>query len=219
MVRAVIFDMDGVLADSEQIICAAAIQMFAELGVRVHRKDFLPFVGAGENRYIGGVAEKYGVDIDLRSAKARTYAIYLDLVPNQLSIFPGADALVLQCKAAGLRIAIASSADRIKIDANLDAMGLPPARWDALVSGEELTRLKPAPDIFLEAARRLGVVPAECTVIEDAVNGVQAAKAAGMRCVAVETSFSKEELRQADGVFSRIGDIELTDIIGGIDVQ
>ena len=219
MIKAVIFDMDGVLADSEQIICAAAMQMFAELGVKVHRKDFLPFVGAGENRYIGGVAEKYGVAVDIPTAKARTYAIYLDLVPRQLAMFPGADALVLQCKAAGLRIAVASSADRIKIDANLDAIGLPPAQWDALVSGEELTRLKPAPDIFLEASRRLGVSPMQCTVVEDAVNGVQAAKAAGMRCVAVETSFSKEELRQADCVCSRIGDIQLADVTGGADVR
>ena len=218
MIQAVIFDMDGVLADSEQLIRAAAMQMFSEQGLEVQKDDFVPFVGAGENRYIGGVAEKYGFALDLPSAKARTYAIYLDLVPRGLEMFPGADLLVKQCQAAGLKIAVASSADRIKIDANLRAIGLAPEIWDTLVSGEELANLKPAPDIFLEAARRLGVDASRCTVVEDAVNGVQAAKAAGMRCVALETSFSKEELRQADCVCSSIAKVQLGHLLGATDV-
>ena len=214
MIRAVIFDMDGVLADSEHLICRAAMDMFEEQGLDVSAADFVPFVGAGENRYLGGVAEKYGFALDIAAAKARTYEIYLKLVPKQLEMFPGADALVLQCKASGLLIGVASSADRVKIEANLHAIGLPPAQWDTIVSGEELTRLKPAPDIFLETARRLGVSPSQCVVVEDAVNGVQAAKAAGMRCVAVETSFSREELRQADCIRSSIDLVEMTDIMG-----
>ena len=211
---AVIFDMDGVLVDSERLICQAAMAMFAERGLRVKAHDFLPFVGAGENRYIGGVAEKYGLALDIQSAKARTYEKYLELVPKHFVMFPGADDLVRQCKAAGLLVAVASSADMIKIDANLRAIGLPPEQWDALVSGEELKNLKPAPDIFLEAARRLGVTPDRCTVVEDAVNGVQAATVAGMRCVAVETSFSAEELRQADCIRRSIDLVGLADIAG-----
>src|SRR5712691_4107288 len=78
--RAVIFDMDGVLVDSESLINAAAIAMFREKGLVVQPEDFLPFVGAGEDRYIGGVAEKYGFPLDLSVAKRRTYEIYLDLV-------------------------------------------------------------------------------------------------------------------------------------------
>ena len=211
---AVIFDMDGVLTDSEPLICAAAMAMFAEQGVVVAESDFTPFVGAGENRYIGGVAEKHGVTLDLPVAKARTYEIYLDLVPQQLRMFPGADSLVEACKAAGLQVAVASSADQIKIRANLAAIGLPPAYWDAVVSGEELVRLKPAPDLFLEAARRMQVLPETCVVIEDAINGVAAAKAAQMRCVAVETSFPAAQLGAADCVRATIDLIRLTDITG-----
>ncbi len=214
MIDAVIFDMDGVLVDSERLICRAAMEMFAAYGVRVKAEDFLPFVGAGENRYIGGVAQKYGVNIDLAVAKAKTYAIYLELVPRELEMFAGADTLVRACETAGLCVAVASSADRVKIDANLRAIGLPPTYWHAIVSGEELTHLKPAPDIFLETASRLGVTAARCVVVEDAVNGVQAAKAAGMRCVAVETSFSKEELRQADCTRRRIADVTMHDLLG-----
>src|SRR5437899_8324461 len=82
VIRAVIFDMDGVLTDSEPLINAAAIAMFKEKGLVVQPEDFLPFVGTGEGRYIGGVAEKHHFPLDLPSAKARTYEIYLELVPN-----------------------------------------------------------------------------------------------------------------------------------------
>src|SRR5882672_10953974 len=135
-IRAVIFDMDGVLTDSEPLINAAAIAMFREKGLTVQPEDFLPFVGAGEDRYIGGVAEKYHFPLDLPAAKARTYEIYLELVPKQLQAFPGARDLVRACHQAGLRVAVASSADRIKIEANLRQIGLPPESWDGVVCGE-----------------------------------------------------------------------------------
>src|SRR5574339_693474 len=124
-VRAVIFDMDGVLTNSEPLINAAAIAMFKEKGLDVQPADFLPFVGAGENRYIGGVAEKYHFPLDLPAAKKRTYEIYLDLVPTQLEAFPGAYDLVLACRNTALRIAVASSADQIKVVANLQKIRLP----------------------------------------------------------------------------------------------
>src|SRR6266850_951620 len=114
-IRAVIFDMDGVLTDSEPLINAAAIAMFKEKGLTVQPEDFLPFVGTGEDRYLGGVAEKYHFPLDLPAAKARTYEIYLELVPMQLEAFPGAQELVTACRQAGLRLAVASSADQIKI--------------------------------------------------------------------------------------------------------
>ena len=76
--------MDGVLTDSEPLINAAALSMFAEMGVTVRPDDFLPFVGMGEDRYIGGVAEKYDLALDLPTAKRRTYEIYLELVPRRL---------------------------------------------------------------------------------------------------------------------------------------
>ena len=79
-----IFDMDGVLTDSEPLINAAAVAMFRELGLLVQPDDFLPFIGTGEDRYLGGVAEKYGFLLDGPAAKKRTYEIYLDLVPTQL---------------------------------------------------------------------------------------------------------------------------------------
>ena len=212
--RAAIFDMDGVLADSEPLICAAACAMFRERGLTVRPEDFHPFVGAGENRYIGGVAEAYGLALDIVEAKARTYALYLQMVPDRLRVFPGAAAFVQACRDAGWATAVASSADRIKVEANLNQIGLPVATWGAVVTAEDVERRKPDPAIFLTAAARLGVAPHDCTVVEDAVNGIVAAKAAGMRCVAVATTFAPDKLAAADVVRLSIANVSLGDMLG-----
>ena len=209
---AVIFDMDGVLTDSEPLINEAAVAMFRERGIPVDPDDFLPFVGTGEHRYIGGVAEKHGIPLDLEAAKNRTYEIYLALVPERLRAFPGAVEKARAFRAAGLRLAVASSADLVKIRANLEHIGLPVSWWDAVVSAEDALHKKPAPDLFLAAARRLGVPPAECTVIEDAVNGIQAALAAGMRCIAVAQTFPAHRLAAAHRVHPAVADITTGDL-------
>jgi len=197
MIRAVLFDMDGVLVNTEAIINAAAIRALAEFGVQAKPADFAPFVGAGENRYVGGVAELYGKTF-VPEMKRRTYEIYLELLPGMGRAFPGARQLVERLRRAGIACAVASSADRIKVEANLTTtVGVPLSLFGTIVTGEDVTRRKPFPDLFLLAAERLGIAPAACCVVEDAVNGVQAAKAAGMRCVAVATSFSPAELLTA----------------------
>lgn len=213
-IRAVIFDMDGVLTDSEPLINAAAIAMFKEKGLIVQPDDFLPFVGTGEDRYIGGVAEKYHFALDLPAAKARTYQIYLDLVPKQLRAFPGACDLIQNCRHTGLRTAVASSADKIKIEANLRQIGMPPEQWDALVWGEEGANKKPAPDIFLRVAAKLQVDPGQCVVVEDAVNGIDAAKSARMRCIAVAQTFPIDRLQKADLVRQSLVDVSVADLLG-----
>jgi beta-phosphoglucomutase len=198
MIRGVIFDMDGVLVDSEELIREAATRMFAERGVHVRPEDFRPFVGAGENRYLGGVAEKHGFRLNLEPDKARTYAIYEEIARGRLAPLPGVAEFIGRCRSRGLRLAVASSADEIKLRINLRELRLPDGTFDALVNGLDVERRKPAPDIFLLAARRLRLAAADCLVVEDAVNGVAAAKAAGARCLALTTSFTREQLAGAD---------------------
>lgn len=197
MIKAIIFDMDGVLIDSEPFIREAAIRMFAEKGVRVHPDDFLPFTGAGENRFIGGVAEKYGVALDIERDKARTYEFYGQLVRGKLKPLPGVHEFIAKARARGLKLAVASAADRVKVDINLDEIGLSEDDFDAVITGSDVTRKKPDPEIFLVAAQKMGVDSADCLVCEDAPNGIEAARAAGMRCLGITTTFSPEEL-QAD---------------------
>lgn len=196
--QGVVFDMDGVLCDSEPFICEAAVQMFRERhGVAVSHADFIPFVGTGENRYLGGVAEKHGVALDIDADKAFTYTRYLELIRGRLRPLPGVAGFVAAARGRGLRLAVATSADRVKLEGNLREIGLPVSTFDATVNGLEVERKKPAPDIFLEACRRLACDPSLCVVVEDAPSGIKAGKDAGCRCLGLTTSFSAQVLRDA----------------------
>src|SRR4051794_36803117 len=159
--------MDGVLVVSEPLLAEAAIRMFAEHGVTVRHEEFRPFIGMGEDRYLGGVAEARGVPLDLPRDKARTYTLYLDLIRGRLKPLPGVIDLVAACRRQGLALAVASSADEVKVVGNLREIGLPPESFDVVINGCQVARKKPAPDIFLEACRRLGLEPSRCLVIED----------------------------------------------------
>ncbi|XP_059652279.1 protein SUPPRESSOR OF QUENCHING 1, chloroplastic isoform X2 [Cornus florida] len=219
-VSAVLFDMDGVLCDSEEPSRLAAVDVFAEMGVQVTVEDFVPFMGTGEANFLGGVASVKGVKgFNTEAAKKRFFEIYLDKYakPNSGIGFPGALELITLCKSNGLKVAVASSADRIKVDANLAAAGLPLSMFDAIVSADAFENLKPAPDIFIAASKILNVPPSECIVIEDALAGVQAAKSAQMRCIAVTTTLSEETLETAGPSLIRkeIGSVSLHDILSG----
>jgi len=192
--------MDGVLVNSESFIADAAIAMFAEKGHQVRREEFRPFTGTGEDRFIGGVAERRGILLEPARDKARTYEIYVQLIRGKLQPLPGAREFVDACRTRRLAIAVASGADAVKVEANLREVGLSPSLFAAIVDGTQIVRKKPAPDIFLEACRRLGLPPANCLVMEDAVAGVAAAKAAGARCVALTTSFDAKQLAMADWI-------------------
>lgn len=200
MINGVLFDMDGVLVDSEDSICKAAIEMFREKGVMVKADDFKPFVGMGENRYLGGVAEKYNIKLDIIKAKTRTYQIYGEIGRGQLKALPGSIEFLTLCRERGLRVALATSADRIKMEISLKAIGLSERSFDSTINGLEIERKKPFPDIYIKASENLGLKPSVCLVIEDAISGIKAAKSAGCRCLAVTTSFSRKALSDADWI-------------------
>lgn len=194
-IDSVIFDMDGVLVDSEEVMREAAMAGLAEYGVHADPEDFTEFVGMGEDLHVGGVAEKHGVPYRTEM-KDRVYEIYVDIVDGKLRIMPGAPDTLKNLHDNGIAMAIASSADRIKVEANLRVAGIALELLKAIVTGEDVERKKPAPDIFLTAAEQMGALPEACCVVEDAVSGIQAAKSAGMKCIAITSSFSREELAQ-----------------------
>lgn len=203
---AVLFDMDGVLCDSELLSREAAVSVLRKLhGVYARPEEFAAFTGMGEGAFLEGVANLHGVkDFDQEKAKQAFFEEYInggfvfDLRP-----FPGVRQLVARVRALGLRVAVASAADKIKVDANLKAIGLA-SEFDFVASSELIERKKPAPDVFLAAADGVGVPPERCVVVEDAAAGVQAAKAAGMRCVAVTTSLDDRTLIEAGADLVRL---------------
>lgn len=207
MIKGVLFDMDGVLVDSEPFICKAAIMMFSELGITVSAEDFKPFVGMGENKYIGGVAERHGIKIDIAQVKARTYKLYEEIVTGNLSPLPGAHEFVSRCRNKGFRLALATSADRIKMEVNLKEIGLSPDTFNTIITGLDVTNKKPFPDIYLKAAENLGLLPMDCLVVEDAVSGIKAGKTAGCRCLAITSSFESAALEEADWICESLLDV------------
>lgn len=200
MAELFIFDMDGVLLNSEPVVTRAAMEALKTYGIDAAYGDFLPFTGMGEDRFIGGVSELYGKPFE-PGMKKLTYDIYCRRAKDEVFVYPWTRQMLSHLIAHGKKIAVASAADRIKVTCNLGCIGIDTSLFSAIVTGSEVTRNKPAPDIFLKAAEMAGFAPRDCTVCEDAVSGVMAAKAAGMRAVAVTTSFPAERLRDAGADF------------------
>lgn len=216
---AVLFDMDGVLCDSEIASRRAAVSVFQTYyNTIVNEEDFSPFTGTGEANFLAGVANLYNIpDFDEEKAKEQFFHVYTTYgYTADLTSFPGVRNLVERMKQLGLKVAVASSADGIKVNANLEAIGLPKEEFDYITDSTMIVNKKPSPDIFYAAAQGVGCLPERCVVIEDAVVGVKAAKLAGMRCIGVTTSLDKEKLIQAgaDVIRSEPAMIEIVDIFG-----
>ena len=193
--KAILFDMDGVLIESEWLMRASAIQALADYGIQAQHEDFVEFTGMGEDRFVGGVAEKYGHTYTT-DMKTLAYDYYGKRVMAEAHIPNGVKEMLQTLHAKGIILAVCSAADLRKVRYNIQAIGVDESIFTALVTGSDVERKKPFPDIYLEGARQVGMKPEECLVVEDAISGIQAAHAAGMDAVGVPTTFSKEELKE-----------------------
>ena len=195
-IKNVIFDMDGVLVDSEEALPVACVEMFKRRGVAVIPEDFTPFMGMGENRYIGGVAEKYGIPYSL-DMKAEAYAIYGEIAGELVVVYDGIKDMIKKLRTMGYKLAVASAADDPKVNVNLKCIGFSKSDFDAVVTGSDVTKHKPDPQVFLMACKQMGGLPAQSVVIEDTKSGCEAAKAAGMLCIGVTSNFDESILKKA----------------------
>lgn len=198
----VLFDLDGTLVDSEPNYYEAGRRLLARYGVRDFSwENHTRFIGIGTRETLTVLREEYGIEAPVHELLAGKNALYLELAGASTRAFPEMRALVERLHEDGVPMAVASGSSRAAIAASLSVTGLD-ACLPLYVSAEEVAHGKPEPDVFLEAARRLGVAPDSCVVLEDAVPGVRAAHAAGMRCIAVPdtratadaTAFGKAEL-------------------------
>lgn len=212
MIWAMVFDVDGVVADTEAVNARASVMVFQELyGTAVQAEDFRAFVGTGDERYVEGVAEKYGVRIDTQAAVERRKAIFFEILRDApLPAMPGVLELVNAARESGdIRLAIATSGNKDKQFPVIRGAGLRLEWFDAVITGDDVTRKKPDPQIYQVTAERLEVAPARCVVFEDAPAGVAAAKAAGMGCVAVTSSVDASQLAAADVVVDSLADVSV----------
>lgn len=209
--KAILFDMDGVLIESEFLMRHSAIQALADYGITAKHEDFLPFTGMGEDKFVGGVAEKYGHTY-VKAMKELSYDYYGQQVKEMTNIPEGIKEMLTTLHKKGLILAVCSAADLRKVKYNIQAIGVDESIFTALVTGSDVTQKKPFPDIYLEGARRVGIAPKDCLVVEDAISGIQAAHAAGMDAAAVPTTFSKEALLQENPEYMLDHIKELTDL-------
>lgn len=206
--KAILFDVDGVLINSEPLVTEASKRVIIEHGAPAQSTDFKPFTGMGADKFIGGVAEKYGIVYNT-DMKDRMHDIYMELLGEQDNSFEGTLEMIHMLEARGYKLALASSADNVKLTANVNSVGLKTDRFVSVTSGSDVDRKKPYPDIYILSAQRTGVKPSDCLVVEDALSGIKSAKSAGMDCVGVTTSFDKASMLDAgaDYVVGIVGEI------------
>ncbi|MFI0239143.1 HAD family hydrolase [Streptomyces sp. NPDC016845] len=182
---AVVFDLDGTLVDSEPNYYKASVATLARYGVEGFTwADHETYVGISTAETIDFWKRRYGIDAPADEILADKTARYLELARADTPVFPQMRLFVERLHEAGVPMIVASGSSRDAIDSILSGTGL--AEFlTRYVSADEVEHGKPAPDVFLEAARRLGVDPERCVVLEDAAPGAAAAHSAGMRCIAV----------------------------------
>lgn len=218
-----IFDIDGVIADTEAVNARATAKVFDELlGLKnVTRQDFEAGLGRGAEEYVKAGARAHGLELNaeqVRRATALRQEYFLRILETEpLPPYPGVMDLIDAALASeNVKVGIATSGTLEKSRAVLEATKVPYKRM-VYVNGSEIEKKKPDPELFLTAARRMGIALPRCVVIEDAPNGIQAAKAAGVKCIAVTNSASAEKLTHADMVCDSIGQITIETIVGLIE--
>ena len=208
--RAVVFDLDGVLWDGEPLYHEAFNVVLAPYGHSISDDDYLNIIGHSVESAWQWVLERF----DLDGSPGRFYRAYdeavLRLLQRPVDPLPGVRDLLSELRKRGLPVGLASASLRQWVDATLRSLKLEDA-FDAVVSASEVERAKPAPDLYLTAAKRLGVRPAACLAVEDTATGIAAAKAAGMFAVQVRAaSTALPPLAEADLVIDDFSQLDLS---------
>ena len=209
MLKAIIFDMDGVLIDSEPV--------HLEAHKRLMKKLRLPFSEQYHSQFVGSTTDNMWKimrrDFNITFSDDELMKISDEFIkeingPDGYPVMAGAAVLIKKLSKAGLKLAVASSSGIERIEKSIEKLGAN-GLFDVVVSGINVAHPKPAPDTFLEAAEKLGVLPSECIVIEDSLNGMKAAKNAEMICVMYEnTNIGEVSNEFADYILQGFEDVD-----------
>ena len=205
---AVIFDLDGVVVDSEPLTIGSYLQAFRDFGVEVTPEEYIRRMVV-EGCRVSVLFKEHGGDPTIwPSVFNRKTEIYSQMVQSEMRLMPGAAELLADLKRDGIPCAMGTSAARSTMNMVFERFGIA-HYFDATVTLDEVANHKPNPEVFLKAAKLLQMPPERCMVIEDAPKGIIAAKAAGMRCIAVPTHLTiNEDLSAADLVVESLQQLD-----------
>jgi HAD superfamily hydrolase (TIGR01509 family) len=209
VIESVVFDMDGLMVDSEPVQFRAFNDVLAPLGVTVTEAEFIDMVGRRAIDNFRQLVEQYDLEESAESINARKNEVYLARMKDELKPLPGLFHALDLCESYGLQRIIASSSPRKDILATLDILGVTD-RFSFIVSGDMVINGKPDPEIFIKTAATAGKPPSSFVVLEDTGHGVNAAKGAGMIAVAVPNRFTvHQDFSRADLVLNSLTELSI----------
>jgi HAD superfamily hydrolase (TIGR01509 family) len=204
---AVVFDMDGVLVDTEPSFHEALNEVLAPTGKRIEWEPYKKFLGTSTSVTWRGVMAELGLDLDGRDYVERYNETLIEVLARPKPLLPGVSSLIERLRSQQRPIAVATSSNRAWLEAVFRGASLPLDTFDALVSREMVERSKPAPDLYLKAAELLGVAPDRCVAVEDTNPGIASAKAAGMYAIQTRSASSAlPPIAEADLVLESLED-------------
>lgn len=212
--RAIVFDFDGLLLETEGPAYQAWSEAYRDHGHELPQALWLEYIGREGSWFdaLGHLGGLVGAGFDRDAVHARREARKTELI-EVLGVMPGVRERIAEAKDRGLKLGVASSSTLRWVGGHLDRLGFR-AVFDAVTCREDGIRAKPAPDIYLASVAALGVAPAEAVAIEDSRNGIAAAKAAGLRCVAVPNALTaQQDLSAADLRLGSLAEMPLKDIL------
>jgi beta-phosphoglucomutase family hydrolase len=197
MKKAVIFDMDGVIVDSEPVHIKTDIQVMKNNGVKLSSRDLANYTGSTAKHMLNDLIEKYKIPKTFEELFDERNEILFSFLEEELKPTKGVIELINNLKGNEIKLAVASSSHKKLIMFVLNKLNIT-EKFNAIVGADDITNSKPDPEIFLKAASKLSVKNTDCVVIEDAKHGVEAAKKANMKCVGYKPENNNQDLSEAD---------------------
>jgi HAD superfamily hydrolase (TIGR01509 family) len=206
-IKAILFDMDGLLVDSEPLHFSAHKQALSDHGIKITKEDYIQNgVSGGRRSFYEVMQIKYRKKIDINSVRKRKKEIYGELI-KQIQVFEGVKRIV-ELLHRDFRLAVVSNTHPEYIQKTLSHVGME-EYFETFSSAKELDHPKPFPDVYFAAMKKMQLTAAQCVALEDSSNGIEAAKSAGIKCIAIPNEFTKaQNLSNADIILNNIKEVD-----------